>query len=880
MHRLLSNDFLAAVTRRLRLVLLLPVLLLLSTTAAHAQADTSGTPDDTSQAVRAGVIDSLFERGDSVYVFPRKDAADTIVSYKARDSVVYVLDDKIMDMYTDAEINYGTTAISASRIRISWDKSTIHAIGTTDSSTKETTGTPVLKEGGESYTGAEMTYNFKTKKGLIIKGETAIDDGFYLGERIKRSTEGEYFVGMGRYTTCDNPDHKHYYFGSQQMKVIPDDVVVARPITLYIEDIPLLWFPFAVIPNSKGRSSGIMVPAFGDDGRRGRYLTKGGYYFSMSDYWDLALSGDWYSKGGYLARADVRYALRYNFTGSVSASYGRQTFDIGNVFVPDDEPSTDWSLVVNHNQEITPLSRLTMNLNLRTQGYYNKYSNDINELLTQSVYSSAQYSTSWEGTNRSLSIGMQRDQNTVTGTSTMTLPDINFNQSQIYPFKREEGSGQEWYELIGFNYSARGLNRIEVKDYTVERDTIRGTFNRRGVDHGVSLIASPKLGYFTISPNFRYQERWYDHRTERSFTAGDSLVRGNDVEGFFAIRTFSASVSASTKIYGLFEPNIFGILGFRHTLQPSISYQYNPDFSSSWWGYYRSYTDSTGRDVFYDPYSGHDYRPGEVFGGVSGGESQSIGMSLSNIFEMKLNPREDDTTQTPRKFQLFTLSADTRYNWVADSLKLSDISLSFRTSVPNVVDLYGSATLSPYVFERRRTEIDAQGRENIIAGRKVDRFLINEGGGLARLTNFTLNLSTTLSNEMFKSESAEPVDSTALKNSDIYSFSIPWNLSLGVDYSIDMFDPDNIFRRAGLRAGLSFSFTPSWHISMNTFYDVVNKEIGTPEINIRKDLHCWEMNFNWRPAGFYRSFYFVLRLKASMLQDIKLEKRGSDRGVF
>ncbi len=902
------------VTTPLRILLVVLALFTAAAPSAFAQVDEppvrtdttvteSPVPDTTVTEIPAP-DDTVIVKGDSVYVFRRNDAADTIVVYKARDSVVYTLDDKILDMYTDADITYGSTGISAAHLRINWDKSTIHATSTTDSSGEATIGAPVLKEGAETYNGAEMTYNFKTKQGLILKGETAIDDGFYLGERIKRASEGEYFVGHGQYTTCDNPGHKHYYFGSLQMKVIPDDVVVARPITLYIEDIPLLWFPFVVIPNTKGRTSGIMVPAFGENPYRGRYLTKGGYYFSFSDYWDLALTGDWYSKGGYLARADVRYALRYNFTGSVGVTYGRQRFNVGNVFEPDDEPSTDWSLLVNHNQEITPLSRLTINLKLKSEGYDKRYSTDYNELLAPSVYSAAQYSTSWEGTNRSLSIGMQRDQDSRTGTVVMTLPDITFNQSQVYPFKRSEGSGQEWYELVGFNYSARALQRFEIKDYTVEppqftlrqsgslpgnvdtrsstagRDTLRDVFTRRGIDHSLSLIASPKLGYVTISPNFRYQERWYDHRTERSFTRGDSLVRGRDVEGFFAIRTFSASVSASTKLYGMFEPDIFGIIGLRHTLQPSISYQYNPDFSSTWWGYHLSYVDSTGRDVFYDPYTGLDYRPGEVFGGVSGGESQSIGMSLSNIFEMKLRPKEDDTTQTPRKFQLFTLSADSRYNFAADSLKLSDISLSFRTSIQNVLDLYGGATLSPYVFERQRIVIDSEGRETKIAGRKVNRFLINEGGGLARLTNFSLNLSTTLSNEMFKSETTEPVDSAAAAKSEIYSFSIPWNLSLGCDYSLDMFDPDNIFRRAGLRMGLSFSFTPSWHASMNTYYDVINKEIGAPEINVRKDLHCWEMNFNWRPVGFNRGFEFVLRLKAPQFQDIKLEKRGSDRGVY
>lgn len=853
----------------------------LSISDTLAVMDTSAVQDT---SLVASTIDSLRFEQDSVYVFPRKDAVDTIITYKARDSVVYALSEKLMDMYADADIEYGSTRITSARIRIDWDKSTIVATGVPDTSGTGLEGTPVFREGVEQYQGEEMSYNFKTKRGVITKGVTAIDDGFYLGERIKRMSDNEYFVGDGRYTTCDNPDHKHYYFGSSQMKIIPNEVVVARPITFYVEDIPLLWLPFAVIPNSRGRSSGIMVPAFGDNPYRGRYLMKGGYYLALSDYWDLALTGDWYSKGGYLLRADARYALRYNFSGGITASYGKQRFNIGNVYAPDDLPKTDWSLQIHHNQDIDPWSRLAVNFTFITDTYYDNYSNNLEELLSQSVLSSATYNTSWEGTNRSLSVGIQRDQNTVTGTSVTTLPDITFNQSQIYPFRRKGGMGREWYEMIGFNYNARALNRIEVKEYTVDEDTLRGSFDRKGVDHSISLIASPKLGYITLSPNFRYQERWYDHRTERYFVEGDTRVRARDESGFFAIRTFSASLTASTKLYGMFEPNMFGILGFRHTLQPSISYQWNPDFSSDWWGYYQNYTDSTGRTVRYDPYTGYDYRPGEVFGGVPSGESQSIGLSLNNIFEMKLTPSTDDTTHTPRKLQLFTLGADTRYNWVADSLNLDDVRLSFRTSIQNLLDIYGGATLSPYMFEHRRMEVQPDGSERSIPGRKVDRFMVLEGEGLARMTNFSVNLSTRLSSEMFRSDVPAQTSADTLEDvrssPDLYDFSIPWNLTFGYDYNIDQFDPDNVSRRSGLRAGLTFSLTPSWHISMNGYYDIVRKEIGAPQINIRRDLHCWEMNFSWRPAGPYRDFYFVLRLKAPQLQDIKLEKRGSDRGVL
>ncbi|PLX31433.1 MAG: hypothetical protein C0600_05770 [Ignavibacteria bacterium] len=687
------------------------------------------------------------------------------------------------------------------------------------------------------------------------------------------------------------------------MKFVPDEVIVARPITFYIEDIPLLWLPFAVIPSSGGRSSGIMFPSFGSDASRGRYLINGGYYLAMSDYWDLSLTGDWYSKGGWLAKADLRYALRYNFSGSITASYGKQTFNIGNVFAADDDPKTDWSLKIMHRQELDPTSRITADVNILTNSYYNRFSHDVNELLKTTVRSSALYSKSWEGTNRSISVGLQREQDLNNGTSVTTLPDITFNQSQIYPFRSSDGYGdQAWYENIGFSYTGAFKNRIDVKERQEitdgeTRDTLnwKETFNRRGLQHRLSLISTPKFGFFTISPSFSYVERWYDHRTERFFNEESREVEGRDINGFFAVRTFNASLSASTKLYGMLEPDMLGILGVRHTLQPTVSYSWNPDFSSDGWGYYQSYTDSTGEDIRYDPYTGYSYRPAEIFGGAGAGESQTMNMRLSNIFEMKIAPRADDTTQTPRKFQLFTIDASTNYNFVKDSMKLGNLSLSYRTSIQNLLELRGGATFSPYVFIRDVSYTDEDGNQKVITGREIDQYAWEADQGIARLTDFNISLNTSLSDKMFRSEAQATTedeeyeseeDSLAAakpKSLDLkapYNFSIPWNLSLGYDYRLSRFNPDRETRSTSMRANLTFSLTPTWHFTMSGYYDIENKELGTPQINIRKDLHCWEMNFQWTPAGPYRSFFFTLRLKSPQLQDIKLEKRGSDYGVF
>ena len=846
--------------------------------------------------------DSLALAADSTVLFPVSNEVDTIITYSAQDSVIYVLDEKKMNMYEKGSIDYGATAVRAARITINWDASTIEAQGIPDTTAEGVglVGTPVFREGTEEYTGEEMTYNFRSKEGVITKGETAIDEGFYLGERIKRVSENEYFIAGGRYTTCDNPDHKHYYFGSAQMKFVPDEIVVARPITFYVEDIPLLWLPFAVIPSSGGRSSGIMFPAFGFDPSRGRYLKNGGYYLAASDYWDLALTGDWFSKGGWLARAELRYALRYNFSGSISGSYGRQRFLIGNISRPDDQPATEWSLKIQHNQEIDPTSRITADVNIVTQSYYNSFSTNIDELLKTTARSSASYSKSWEGTNRSISVGLQREQDLLDGTSTTTLPNIRFNQSQIYPFRGDGGFGdQAWYEMIGFSYSGQFLNRIaidEVTRFDPAVDTLstnKERFDRRGLEHRLSLISTPKFGYFTISPSFTYTERWYDHRTERFFNEERREVEGRDVSGFFALRTFNASLSASTKLYGMFEPRALGIIGFRHTLQPSVSYSWNPDFSTESWGYYQSYTDSTGQDVRYDPYTGLSYRPGEVFGGVGSGESQTMGVRLSNIFEMKLDPLESDTTETPRKVQLFTLDASTNYNFVKDSMRLGNLNLSYRTSIQNLIELRGGATFSPYEFIPDRAVINDDGDRTVITGRETPRYAWEAGQGLGRLTSFDISLNTRLSNTMFESrdrddeeegmESESEDDSLRGGPIDLkapYNFSIPWNISLGYDYRVSRFNPARENRNSNLRTNLTFSLTPSWHFTVSGYYDIVNKQLGAPSINIRKDLHCWEMDFQWVPAGTYRSFFFVIRLKAPQLKDIKLEKRGSDRGVY
>ncbi|MBI5647791.1 MAG: LPS-assembly protein LptD [Ignavibacteriae bacterium] len=876
----------------IRFSLIFPVFLILCTISVHGEdrsytgAFSCGLPQARIDSLDTALVlidDSLTAEPDTAFVFPVKNAVDTLVTYAAKDSVVYRLRQKRMALAGSSSIAYGAMNIKAERLVLDWDSSTIRAEGVPDTAQgagAKSLGRPVLKDGGESYEGESMTYNFRTKQGVISQGETSIDDGFYLGKRIKRKSEKTYFVEDGQYTTCDNPDHKHFYFGSPKMKFVPDDVIIAEPIYFFVEDIPLFALPFAVIPSQGGRSSGIILPAFGYDYARGRYLTNGGYYLAASDYWDARFTGDIFSKGGYRVGVDLNYKLRYAFAGSIKASYGRQTFQIGSPYLPDDQPRTEYRFDLQHQQELDPQSTITANISYLTSSYYQSFSNNINQLLNQNVYSTAAYSTAWEGTGRSLSVNMSRNQNLQDGTSNNVLPDITFNQSQVFPFRSGSGTGTEaWYEMIGFNYTAHFKNSIDILKHTrisnSDTSVVSAQYDRRGISHSVGFLLTPKLGYITISPSLSLTERWYDHRLERSYDRSTNSVVARDVRGFYALHGFQSGVAVSTKLYGTLSPNIAGIQGVRHTVEPRLSYTYNPDFSTPGWGMYQSYRDSLDREVRYDPYTGYAERPAEVFGGVSAFESQTLGFQLSNIFEMKLDPAEADTTMTPRKFRLLDISLGSAYNFVSDSLNLSDVNLDYRTNIGGLFDVYGRASFSPYQWQSARYGLDTAGALVMIEqGHVVNSYLAQTGGPL-RLTTFDFHLTSTLTQELFTSSTR---DTSAMPASTAYR--IPWSLSFGFDYGMDQYNPDAQTRSASMRANLSISPTPGWHVTAGLYYDLPSRTLGTPSLNITRDLHCWEMMFNWVPAGPYRSFSLVIRVKAPQLQDIKLERKGSDRGVY
>ncbi|NUN07870.1 MAG: LPS-assembly protein LptD [Ignavibacteriaceae bacterium] len=795
---------------------------------------------------------------------------DSVIYTTGTDSIIFRIRSKKMEVHGKGDIRYKETKLKSGRIYIDFETDMIEAYGKPpDSATGKTSDLPVLNDKGEEYTGTQMRYNYKTTRGFITYAKTDAEDASYSGAKIKKVDKTTLFVENGVYTTCE-ADEPHYYFFSSQMKVIQKEQMMGKWIWLAFGNVPFpIPLPFAIIPLQSGRRSGILAPAYGERAGYGKYFSRFGYFWAISDYMDLALTGDYYTKGGYAANSRFRYAKRYDFTGNLDGNYSDLVR--GEETDPDREEQKNWSLSWVHNQAITPTSRFDMNLFFMSSNYFRENSIDYNQLLTNEIVSNANYYTTWEESGASLSLNYKRNQNLSNGNITEYLPSLSFSKSQFYPFRGKSSIGdQKWYEYIGISYNGQLQNR-RIKE--------SGNFQSRGgIQHSVGFSASPKWGYITITPSVSYRELWYNKRIERkvvtSSTGSDSVVT-NDINEYNFVRTFSTGVGVGTKLYGIAQVNSMGVAALRHIIQPSVSFSYTPDFSKDFWGYYDKYRLSDGTEVTYNKFER------EIYGGASSRESRVMNMRVDNIFEMKTLADPRDTTSKEEKIQLLNLSADAGYDFNADSLKLSDIRLGYRTQVGQWLNLYGGSSYTIYDSD-----------EN---GRPLNKILLDENKGFVRMKSFSFSASTSLSGDRIQEkksdcqgegcedeETEEAAYAPAIPTrggiyKGIYDreevdFSIPWSISLGYNYSVNKIAPGKFSEYSTINANFNFSLTKAWKIVMSGNYDFKRKEFSAPQIAISRDLHCWLMNFTWNPIGYARGYRLEIRVKASQLQDLKVTK--------
>jgi hypothetical protein len=804
-------------------------------------------------------------------------AIDTLVNYSAKDSIVYSLRTRYMNMYGKSDLQYQTIGLKAERVNVNWDDATLIALGVPDTAKADSViGKPVMRDGGEVYKGDQVKYNFRTKKGKIAIGTTQMDNGFYVGDQIKKVDPDVLCVSDGIYTTC-NLKEPHFYFASPEMKVFVRDKVVAEPIYLFIADVPLFALPFGVFPAHSGRSSGLIAPGYGNDNRYGWYLSHIGYYWAASDYWDLATKFDLYSRGRWQNQTDIRYALRYNFGGSITARI--TSTPLGEPSDPGYNKSRDYFVNITHGQNISPSSNLSINFTFMNSNYFKNNSFSLSEILQQNILSNATYSKSWESSNRWLSINVSRDQNLITDETNEVLPSVSFSQGTIFPFRKQTKSrglssapesDLSFVDLLGFNYNA-GFSSTSTKvvdSVTAKQSPSSASmsaikdFRRtktQSLNQGVSFSISPKLGYFTVSPSLSFSDSRSWVQTESPIrTPDDSLFayqtdHGKDVKG-----SISAGINTSTRFFGLMQPNVFGITAIRHAVTPSFNLSYNK----------------------------------QMYGDNMQKYTMLGSFSVGNNFEMKY--QKGDSANTEDKIQLLNLNGNFNYNFVADSLRFSEIGLSYRTDIGQLLSIGGSANYNLYAYDPAANN----GR-----GGRVNKFLLSEKGKFGDLTAISLSLSTSFKGDKkqlpsdagipdnVRQEQAavsgegsmQPIQRrlmTSIYDREDADFSIPWNVTLSYNFSQSQPSPENYSRSSTVNASLSFNLTEKWQIATSGSYDFVRKEHFIPSVSVTRDLHCWTMAFSWYPMGTLEGYRFELKVKAPQLQDLKLTKQSSNRGNY
>ena len=855
----------------------------------------------------------------------RKNGIDAPVEYSAEDSLTYEAASGLAHLYGDSKVKYQNMDLQSDKIYMSLDSSLVHATGSKDTTTNELVGTPVFKMGNDEYQSDTMAFNFKTKKGLISSVYTQQQEGFLTSELSKRGADGEMFLQHGRYTTCDDP-HPDFYLAMSRAKVRPGKDVVFGPTYLVVADVPLpLAIPYGFFPFTKSYSSGLIMPTYGDETERGFYLRDGGYYFAINDKMDLKLLGEIYTKGSWGLSAASNYRKRYRYSGSFYASY--QNTINGEKNMPDYSKTTSFKIQWSHRQDAkaNPYSQLSASVNFATSSFEkDNLSSMYNpQSLTQSTRtSSVSWSTTFSSIGMTLTSSTNLNQNMRDSTIALTLPDLNISISRFYPFKRKKRVGAErWYEKISMQYTGHLTNSITTKEDKLLHSSLTRDW-KNGMQHQIPISGSFTLfGYLNVNPSFNFTDRTYFNKTHKSWDAVNQREISDTLSGFYNVYNWNLSLSASTKLYGMYIPSrkLFGdkIQAIRHVVTPSVSFSYAPDFSASRYGYYDTYqkTDADGKVtlVEYSPYSMGAY-------GVPGkGKTGSISMDLSQNLEMKVKS-DDDSTGFKKISLIDEFRMSMSYNFAADIRPWSDLSTSLRLKLSKNYTLNLNAVFASYVYEA-----DSVGAVPRVSEHKTYWGM----GKLGRFQGISQNLSYTISNEkianFFKRLRGEKVDKKERKNDDneddewddtlesnvdkdmekakhganrkgsgskaetdedgYMAFQMPWSLSIG--YGVTMREDQTLskFNYNTMRYPYKFSqnlnvsgnlrISDGWNISFSSGYDFDNKKISMTTASLNRDLHCFNMSCSVVLAP-YTSYNFSFRCNASTLTDaLKYDKRSS-----
>jgi len=865
--------------------------------------------------------DSIKSSADSVKTttkIQKPNQIDAEITYSAQDSIV-LLGNGTGFLHGKSDIKYKNIELKADYVRVKMDSSLVFARGKLDSIGKRVDD-PVFTENQTEYTSKELTYNLKTKKGYIRQAVTKQGEGYVISDKTKKTNDDVLCMADGKYTTCDDHEHPDFYLNLTRGKVKTGKYIVTGPAYLVVADVPLpIAIPFGYFPFTDKYSSGIIMPTFRDESTRGFGLANGGYYFAISDYMDLDLSGDIYTKGTWALNATSKYTKRYKYNGNFNMSY---RVDLtGEKDLPNYSSTKNMSITWTHSQDAkaNPYFTFSSSVNYSTSGYNRS---NINSYYNPTLNSESTKSSSVSFTKRfpdsspfSVTGSMNIAQQTRDSTLDLSLPNISVSMSRIYPFKRKNAIGKErWYEKISMSYSGTFQNSIRTKENQLFNSSLSRDW-KNGMKHSIPVSATFNLlKYINISPSVNYTERWYLQSVNKSWDTKRQTVRTDTVSGFNRVYDFNMGVSASTKLYGFYEPirSIFGnkIDRIRHVFTPSIGFSYAPDFGTGNWGYYGTYTIPSNAAVQHDQIVQYSHYENSLYGAPGVGKSGNINYSFANNIEMKVRNDKDTTgTNAFKKISLIdNFSVSGSYNMAADSMQWSIISASLRFKIGSqTISLNGS--FDPYMYDYNSTN------KTLVRVNKL-RW---EHGQFPRFLGTSAQYGYTLSNDTFKKKTKEkdknknansttpdpklPTktdDPNSLKNgadtdknksvekdADGYQkVTIPWSLSInyGVNYA-NTAKIDTIRKeyKMGLTHTLSFSgnisLTSNWKLSASSGYDFIAKQFVTTSINIVRSLHCWTMTAGVVPFGPYKTYNFRIGVNASMLQDLKYTKQSGYGGT-
>lgn len=856
--------------------------------------------------------DSIARRRDSLRVADSTSRADSLFLLDkssltrpafsgAKDSIRQDFSNGQRKMYYwgDVEVSYDNIKLKADYMEYDMSTGTVYARGTYDSLAQEWKGQPEMTQGSQTFNMEEVRYNFNTRKARITNMITKEDDGILHGKNIKMMPDKSINITKGKYTVCDL-EHPHYYLKLSSAKVVtkPSQKTVFGPAHLVVEDVDLpIGIPFGFIPKRPDRATGLLMPSFGEENARGFYLRDAGMYFVLGDYFDMSLTGDYYTLGSWAANLNSRYMVKYKFTGNLAVNYSvDQTGEKGSTdFFQSKNFGVRWS----HSQDSKahPGTSFSASVNFSSPSNSRYNSHSVSEALQNQISSSISYSKNWNG-KFNLSVNALHSQNSRDSSYTFTLPNITFSVSTFYPFKIKNRVGKErFYEKFALGYNTSIQNKINFKASEFGEPGFIDKF-QNGVAHNFSIKLPDftLFKYLNVAPNVSYGMNWFFRKSEAYFDPETNSVKtemGKQFGTFGATHNYSGSLSMSTRIYGMYN---FGkyhkIQALRHVVSPSVSMSFSPEKGKAFNGWRTfNYLDTLGVQKSYD----YNIYQGQINSAPGKGKSATMSISLGNNLEAKVRDMKDTTGTGSKKVKILDqFNFSTGYNFLADSLKMNNVGLSMSTSIFGKLGINGNMNFDPYAINER--------------GQRVNKYNLLETGVPLRLTNVSTSVSYSLSgkgtvkgNDGSKSSGGDgggsgnpadyyrriyyhPLTGEYIPGGWLYytNPNVPWSLNFNYSFSMSrsysyannqLSKKDNYTQTLGVQGNIQL--TPKMSVQAQSGWDFTAMKMTTTQFSFRYDLHCFNISVSWVPSGMYQSYSFLISANAAALADLLRFKKST-----